>query len=438
VNPAGSTPSRLERGLPWLLAAAALAPFIWGFRHFADLFWFGDEFDLIDQFDRIGFWSWLKLPFAENFVPLFKILWGGLVYAGGGSYLVILVVVWLTHALNVGLLACWMQRSGFEAPAVMLAGIGFGLSDTNLEALGWTVQWSAMLAVTFFLLAALYYDTIRQRGIPPSAGQITWLAVWSTASAWSFARGVLTGVVLAGLTLWRNGSVPGSPARRGAVIAACVIPALVTAGLIFFLAAHGPHHDIFSGGRWRQAVAFGTWYATLNPVVRWLDISALDWPLVVKFGALKLVVVILALVLADKSQRRLLGALLLFELGNSFLLGLGRFESPLWAATSSRYQYCSLLGSLPFFATVLQAILRPIPRPFLLRAAFTTGLLLLVAWQSTRYWPPWLSGWKDWRGLQTRSLLLESKEIPAGNNVPGIPFMTNGRARELVEKYHLH
>ena len=39
---------------------------------FDRLFWFGDEFDLVDQIDRIGFWRWAWQGIRENFVPLFK------------------------------------------------------------------------------------------------------------------------------------------------------------------------------------------------------------------------------------------------------------------------------------------------------------------------------------------------------------------------------
>ncbi len=31
---------------------------------FSRLYWFGDEFDLIDQIDRLGFWRWVWLAFA--------------------------------------------------------------------------------------------------------------------------------------------------------------------------------------------------------------------------------------------------------------------------------------------------------------------------------------------------------------------------------------
>src|ERR1039458_228114 len=63
----------------WILLAAgclALAPFVAYHRLFGRLYWFGDEFDLIDQIDRIGFWRWIWLVFAANFVPVFKLLWG--------------------------------------------------------------------------------------------------------------------------------------------------------------------------------------------------------------------------------------------------------------------------------------------------------------------------------------------------------------------------
>ena len=88
---------------------------------FSRLYWFGDEFDLIDQIVRLGFWRCVWLAFAENFVPLFKVLWGGSVVLFRGSYAVMIALVWLTHALNVGLLGRVMRTCGMRWASVVLA-----------------------------------------------------------------------------------------------------------------------------------------------------------------------------------------------------------------------------------------------------------------------------------------------------------------------------
>ncbi len=435
-----TTPAPPGRHLPWLLGLAALAPLALGHRQFARLFWFGDELDLISQFDRIGFWRWAVLPFAENFVPLFKAAWGGLVYAGNGSYAVMVGVLWLTHAANVGLLARWMLRSGFRPAGAVLAAVGFGLSESNIEALGWTVQWSAELAVTFFLASVLVYDGLRRRDEPPSARVIAQLFLFSLGSAWSFARGVLTGVVMSALAIWPPTRPRGSWGRRALLVAACLLPAAVTSGLIFFLADKGPHHDVLSGGRWLRAVIFGSYYFALNPVALWLhlDVRGLSGAAVGAIGAAKLAVIVGALILGGRSRRGLLTALLLLEAGNTFLMGIGRFEGELWTATSSRYQYCSLLCFMPFLAVCLEGIVGPAPGAFAWRRGVAALLLVLFTWQVTRNWPYNLNGWAAWRGDGGRRLLLGTKDVPEGFDVPGIPFLSNAQAKELVRKYNLH
>src|ERR1035438_5327332 len=166
----------------WILLAAgclALAPFVAYHRMFGRLYWFGDEFDLIDQIDRIGFWRWIWLVFAENFVPVFKLLWGGGVLAFGGSYLAMVATVWLTHALNVALLGRVMRTCGLSSVAVICAQVAFGLSPANIETLAWTVQWSAVLSVTFMLLA---FDGFFRAPSGPAS------FAWSAASALCTSR----------------------------------------------------------------------------------------------------------------------------------------------------------------------------------------------------------------------------------------------------------
>ena len=42
----------------------SLLPYVLNRGLFSRLYWFGDEFDLIDQIDRLGFWRWVWLAFA--------------------------------------------------------------------------------------------------------------------------------------------------------------------------------------------------------------------------------------------------------------------------------------------------------------------------------------------------------------------------------------
>ena len=135
------------------LALASLWPVLQNLHAFRTLFYFEDEWDLIDLWDKTGFTSWVGTVFAENFVPLFKAAWGGAIVAFGGSYFALVLLLWLTHAANVFLLSRIATRLGANWGGTALAGLIFGLAWINFETLGWTVQWSAVLSLFFLLLA---------------------------------------------------------------------------------------------------------------------------------------------------------------------------------------------------------------------------------------------------------------------------------------------
>ena len=58
MTPSTATASWFDRRGLWLLAALTFAPLGWCGRDFGDLFWFGDEWDQLDQISRHGFWTW--------------------------------------------------------------------------------------------------------------------------------------------------------------------------------------------------------------------------------------------------------------------------------------------------------------------------------------------------------------------------------------------
>ncbi|MBM3853655.1 MAG: hypothetical protein FJ399_10930, partial [Verrucomicrobia bacterium] len=335
----------LDRALPWLGSTLALAPALWCARALADLWWFGDDWDLLDQIHRLGFWRWTLLPFAENFVPLFKLLWGGLVVAGGGSYTPLIAALWLTHALNTALFFRLLRAAGFGLTANGFATALFAVAAVNIETLAWSVQWSAILAITFFLLAA--HRLVRSSTDRASFG---WalaasLAVLSAASALSFSRGVLTGAALAVACLlplfqpaaaWRN---------RWRLALACLLPAVAVAVTILMLS---PGNARSLGESWYAAVQFGFCYWAATPLHRLLDSATWHWPIVIALAGVKAALVVLVFRRATPSQRLLLALLLIYDLGNAALLGIGRHHTGLRAANSERYYYVALLCTLPF------------------------------------------------------------------------------------------
>ncbi|HZZ18405.1 MAG TPA: hypothetical protein VFE25_03500 [Opitutaceae bacterium] len=410
----------------WILAAmglAALAPYAIYHRLFQQLFWFGDEFDLIDQIDRLGFWKWVWLAFAENFVPLFKVLWGGAALASGGSYACMLALAWITHALNVALLGRLMRTCGLSWLAVIPALLIFGLSVENYETLSWSVQWSAILSVTFMLLGL---DRVFR------GGSIAAPVGYAAASALSFSRGVLTGAVLGVTAFLGDGEAP-LPRR---VTRSCVflVPAIVVASLIFLL-AKGNQHSM--NGHFGHAATFAAWYFCVNPMHSLLLVESWGWRTTVLLGAVKVFVYVSGLIRSRGHARRLFVALILFDLANAALLGIGRYHTGLESTVSSRYQYASMLAFLPIAGFWVSSLIRDLEIPRIILRPACTVVLVVLATALCRQWPSELERFSRWRGADSRRVLF-TEPNPASGDVPGIPGMPMDRAKELIAKYRLH
>ena len=407
----------------------ALTPLLVYHRLFAQLFWFGDEFDLIDQIDKIGFGHWAWQVFAENFVPFFKLLWGGSVFIFGGSYGAMIAIVWITHAFTTYLLGRLLRVAGFAWTAVIFSQLVFGLSPTNIETLGWSVQWSAVLAMSFMLLALLSLFKAKTDDSYEKPTLLWGETAFSLASALSFSRGVLTGVLLAIDALVFQAGRLGVRLVRAL---AWIFPAVLTAVLIAVFANGNQSH---MSGHTADMIHYALCFLFLNPFRASFGFGSTDWTSVLGFGLLKLTLVGWALFRTRGIQRNLFILLLLYDLGNATLLGIGRFHTGFDTSTSSRYQYSSLLVTLPFAGFCLANLLGRLPA----RVQLTTAILVLVTisvwvshgWDSTAR--PFCSS----RGTASRQALLV-EAAPGPFAVPGIPFMSTERGKELIQKYHLH
>jgi hypothetical protein len=416
------------REWPVLLMAGlvALVPYVTCHELFGRLYWFADEFDLIDQFDRLGFWHWMWIAFAENFVPLFKLLWGGSVFVFGGSYSAMLTILWLTHALNVALLGRLMRGAGLSWAGVLFAQLVFALTPGNIETLGWSVQWSAVLAATFMLLALdCAFRTSDARG--PIA--------WSAASALSFSRGVLTGFLAAGALLWLHRRSPGSRARRLTLAGACIAPSVAVAVIIATIVPNGNQSHM--AGHWGAALMFGTWYYCVNPFHQLLGFESWGPRTTVILGVLKVALVAWTLAKSRGRTRALLLVLLVFDLGNAALLGVGRYHTGLLASASSRYQYGSLIAVLPAAGFMVSRLWSRLHAPECVRRLTLAALFVAIGWSMCREWPVDLADFVGPRGTENRRILL-SDPNPGPYSVPWFPGFPTQRARDLIAKYNLH
>ncbi len=414
----------------------ALAPFLIWHAEFRQLFWFGDDLFLIDLMSLSGLRTWSLQLFSENFVPLFKFLWGGSILLFGGSYAAMLWLMWLTHAVNTFFFGRLLLRAGFPLLAVLVAQLLFGLSPTNLESLGWSVQWSSLLATGFLLQALWWHEAHRE---PPklfSARLLLPLFFLVAASALSFSRGVLTGAVISlGLMLpalwsWRAREFVRS--IPGALI--CLLPAVAT-GLVILKFAYGNQNDM--AGHWGEAAAFSASYFLFNPGHLIFGDTSLQLSALVGIGAIKIGVIIAALMIARGRVFHVLLLFLAFDLGSAILVGVGRFHTGYLLALISRYQYSSLIASLPFLALLLSTLVERLPSIHQRRWVAIAGLVFIVGWSLAR-WPVRLKSFTTERGTEMRALI----NAPATNDpsvlVPALGKLHIERAKALARAYDLH
>ncbi|HWA85167.1 MAG TPA: hypothetical protein VG710_03000 [Opitutus sp.] len=426
------------RHYPLLLGFVALLPFVVYRTTLAKLLWFGDDWDLVGQIDRVGLWTWIAKPWVESYSPLFKLVWGGSVFVFRGSYLAMLGLVWIGHAVTMILFGYLLRVVGFGWIAVSTTIAVIALTATNIETLCWSVQLSPLLANLFLVAAVLLYCR-QPRSV--SAGTQVGIILCITASALCYSRGVLTGVVLATMSLLPPHFGPDRTWPHRCLIAAgYLLPAVVVIGVILSVAT-GNQQAVVAGHleKLSRMIEFGAWYFCLNPFYDLLQFTTWSPSLTWSLGAAKFTLVVFTLWHSRGLQRWLLVLLLVFDLGNAALLGLGRYHTGLRATASSRYQYCALLATIPFVAYWVDALFHLVPRARQIRQVVAASLLAWLIIAQVRGWSaPWVNAFVDWRGAQPRAMLFSGKPLPADYKVPGIPGLPPSVALELVKRYHLH
>jgi hypothetical protein len=430
-------PSRWEAFLPWVAGLAALAPFAIWHASFARLFWFGDDYFLVDELAQMGFWKWTWQPFTESFVPVFKLCWGGVLLGTDGSYGAMLLALWLTHAANTVMLGRLLLRAGFAWPAALATQLVFALTPANLETLGWSVQWSAILATSFLLAGLLWHETRSQDAEGWNWRRHFPLVLFAAASAGSFSRGVLTGGILALAVLapalerrswaaWRPRLVPA---------ALCLLPALAVAAIIMTVSSGNHRH---MAGHWAEAITYAAGFFLLNPGYLLFGFAAPGVVAALACGGAKLGCLAWGFGIARGRVRTLLLLLFVYDVGNAVLLGIGRYHTGFVTALGPRYYYSSLLATLPFAALCLTHALSRAPLRASWRTA-TAGLLALVlAWAVARRWPAELKEFTGWRGTELRALMAAPTVDDPSVRVPALEFMHVERAKALIRAYDLH
>jgi hypothetical protein len=432
-SPVGPSPRGMTLNAA-VVAVVSLWPFLHYSKAFHSLLYFQDEWDLLDLWDKTGWWSWVGSTFAENFVPLFKLAWGGTILVSGGNYWALLVMLWLNHALNTYLVVRLATRFSGSLICGAFAGLVLGLAWVNYETLTWCVQWSAVMSLSFFLVGLEILSRWEETHVPALPRSGLMLAACTLASALCFSRGILTGCAFAVWALLTP-QLLRSPGKRVVLVAMAMIPSILVGWWIFGHSS-GNHHHV--SGATGAMVKFALYYYAQSPLRALWSNETPEIPIIILLALVKTALCGAGLVFAPRRMRAVLVALWAFEIGNALLLGVGRFHTGLGATAGSRYQYGALAALLPFVAVLAHRAFALLPDWFHLRSLAATAVLLYLVYSVTLPWGILLPSWVPGRGQTLRGYLFKEPRGIEPQNFTGLPWMSNERARELVAKYHLH
>jgi hypothetical protein len=419
----------LPRWAPVAAAVVAVIPFLVCHAQLRKFFWFGDEMDLLKESQVRGVVPWLFAPFTESFCPLFKSAAVAVMHFGHGSYLAALGFDWVAHAITVLLFGLLLRRAGFSLPAAACGLVLVALPASNIETLVWSVQSSAVLALTFFMAGLLALDSFDETG---ERRYLFWLMLASAASALCFARGVLTGVVIAGVCALGLRSRARTLSQRLLPALAALLPALATA-LVIQSVAQGSHRQVPDWARAKVQLEFALDFFLCNPLQRLFQLETAAGPLR-WIGLIKLALIGAGLALASGKKRDLLWMMLALDLGNSLLMGLGRAFTGVGASIGSRYQYWPLFCLAPFVVVLLERLFARLPERARNPAGAALALALTVGVAGN--WSREARRWAQWRGTDVRAAIAAMKDSP--RLIPYVSNVSGREASELIAKFNLH
>jgi hypothetical protein len=402
------------------------------------LFWFGDAWDLLSQVQAQGFLAWTFSASGENFFPLFKTLWFGSVILFDGDYFVLMTIIWFNHIVNIWILGRLLLKWNMPRVGVFITLTFFGLSLTNIETLGWSVSWASIMATTFLLVVIDRMHVFKEQKQAPHLRDSTLILICVALSALCFSRGVLTGLVL-GVTLllpyfWNSSIV------TRAILAIASIAISVAVVITILLISSGNHAklDFTDFSVLWNIFRWAIYFFSLNPVARLINLGTSSECVIFILLLIKSAIYLCAFLVTPTRTRPLIAYLIIFDIANALLVGIGRYHTGFDAAICSRYQYQPLICFFPCVMILINKYIMKFSQSFkkyaqilLYAVAFVLAFIMISTWSST------LHQWSYWRGVSTVRIL-ESDNPPEVGAIPGIPFLKTEQARRLVKTYNLH
>ena len=420
-----------------IISLFALIPFLLNLEHFQKLIWFGDAWDELGRASNQGLGNWAFTVFAENYVPLFKFLWLSTIQLSNGSYIAMMSVVWITHALVVYCYGSLLIKNGVPLQGTAFSMIILGLTWTNIETLTWSIQWSASLSILFFLLAFYLLSDILKHDRHMNWKKIFLFFLCNFASQLCFSRGVLTGIIFSLYCLIMLALLNSKKALPIFLSIISILPSFLLTALILKYSS-GNHLSLTTAGveTYYLMLQYAMHYFLLNPVSRILQANGDTTSFFLLVSTFKIGVFSLALFLSKGQARMLVLIFLLLDLGNAALLGIGRYHTGLEAALGSRYQYTSLIC----FGVPLAIIFEKIIARLNSNQKLQSGIIAIIflAWSAFALyrWDSEIKPWVHWRGIDVRTFIANTND--STSKMPGIPFLTREEARKIATDYNLH
>lgn len=410
-------PEGQTRRLRFVVASAlvsVLPLFIW-WRHFARLFFFHDDWELLRGASSDGLIPWLFQPFlGEGFMPLFKLLWIAAVRVSGGGYMAMIVLLWATHFAVLILFGWLLLRLRMSETAAAIAVVTLGLPWSNMETLTWSMQWNAVLAILFLLTAwHLLVEILDGRR------WLLWYVLCLLACGLVSTRGIFYGVVLAAFVF-----TLAVDRLRWRLIAWSLVPSILATGATLLTKQDSAARPLASLSR---DLSFAAYELLLNPLYTLISYPGRHVGLLalLLFGAVKAAIFCWAIAVEKKPPvRALLLTLLAFDVLNALALGYGRAYTGDPATVNSRYQYISLLC----FGAVLGWAISQFKRE--------AALVFALLWLGLLGYP-WKTHLERWAVLRGSDLRMALKTgAPDAHFDPS--SLTVAQARALIERYGLH
>jgi hypothetical protein len=422
----------------WVILGSLFAfyPLLRYWDDMALFFYQGDEWTQLHEMDLHGYWTWVFMFFGENFMPVFKLVWSGLLFAGHGNYQVFLVFSFLLHSLVVFLFGFLLRQWGFGWITIVFSQLVLALNHVHIEILSQSIQFSNLLAYAFLLLlvmavSSLYLDA---KKLSPSRSMV--ICLLSLLGALSFSRGLLNGVVVsAGLLIgWLYNGRQNKQLLSAAIL---VLAPSLLAGVItaYVTARNGSGIDSFT--RLDTVAAHFYDQLSINPWLQQFRDYPFDTGLAARFLLLNLFSIGFGIICARRMQRPLLLVLVLLFLGNAILLAWGRSHQPLATVASWRYQYGVLIVFAPLVGIFLERMIRMVPVVYI-RVAIGVFMLIWVSMRVSNHWQYHAPSWSKSRGSDIRENVTNASMDPGAFTVSQFEGIDNSRAMELVKKYNLH